>query len=125
MATSSEVLEIGPVAQCINYTAYLGDTLIQELEYTEEDGVTPVPMSGYTARLQVKDTASDSVFHVELTQASGIALADTLPNISFEIPLISPFIVGRFVYDLEVIDGSGIVTTLITGSIKVLQDVTR
>lgn len=88
---------------------------------------TAVNLTGYSARLQIREKVTSSSALVSLTSASGITLGGTAGTIS---PLISAsdtaalsFTTG--VYDLELVSGGGIVYRLLQGKVTVSPEVTR
>lgn len=92
---------------------------------------TPVSLSGYTARLMVRATPeSTGTPLVSLTSPSGgIVVDDTAKTITITIAAsvtaAYTFLTG--VYDLELVSGDAtpVVTRLLSGSVTVLEEVTR
>ena len=94
----------------------------ESLEYV------PIDLTGYSARMQVRETyfAQDTI--VSLTSPDeGITLGGTAGTISIYIDsdVTTEFPPGTFVYDLEVVSGASTVTRLIEGSFIVSPEVTR
>ena len=88
----------------------------------------PVDLTGYTARLQVRETLAATTTLVSLTtENGGITLGGTAGTIEL---LIAPadtddLTATRAVYDLEVISAAGKVTAILEGSIVLGMEVTR
>lgn len=100
-----------------------------QLTVTWKDSAgTAINLTGYTARMQVRETYSSSSTIVSLTSSSGITLGGSAGTIAILISatttaaLTAPF---SGVYDLEVVDASGVVTRLLEGAATVSPEVTR
>lgn len=85
------------------------------------DGISS--LSGYTPQAQIRLGPADQndIIVVEITAAL------VLPN---QIGLLIPHDItvqlsGLYVWDLQVTDGDGVVTTLLAGAVVVTQEVTR
>lgn len=95
----------------------------------KDDGVAR-DLTGYTIRMQVRQKPSSSSTYLDIDTVSGeIAITDATNGI-FTITLsaavtaaLSP--VQGYRYDLELEDGSGVVTRLLTGLFEVTKEVTR
>jgi molybdopterin-binding protein len=102
-----------------------GSTFTKQLTYTIDD--VPVNLTGYTARMQVREKHESKTFVVELTTENGrITLGGSLGTIDLEIPAsaTTAIIAKDYVYDLEVVAGSN-VYRLIEGKFIVTPEVTR
>ena len=103
-----------------NFTAYTSGGFL--VSYT------PVSLSGYSARMMIRLTAetADPAL-VSLVSPTDIVLDDTNHTITVTITAAATaawtFAAG--VYDLELVSGTGVVTKLLSGSITVLDEVTR
>lgn len=89
---------------------------------------TPVDLAGYTARMHIRRTVSSSEIEVTLTtENGGITIDNTEKTISLLIASTETddleFTTG--VYDLEMISGLGVVTSLVSGAVTVESEVTR
>jgi hypothetical protein len=104
-----------------------GATFIQDFEYFEPDGTTPIDLTGYTARMQIRSNKASNTALADLTTTNG-KLAIDGPNgkVTITIPATDTegyaFTTG--VYDLELVNGS-IVTRFIQGKVTVDPEVTR
>lgn len=86
-----------------------------------------INLTGYSARLQIREKVTSSTTLVSLTSASGITLGGAAGTIA---PLLTAtetaalnFATG--VYDLELVSGSGVVYRLLQGRVKLSKEVTR
>lgn len=90
---------------------------------------TPVNLSGYTARMQVRDGYDGGSAIVSLVSGTGITLGGTAGTIlvaltATETAAIDATPSGQYVYDLELVTGST-VTRLVEGNFLVSPEVTR
>jgi hypothetical protein len=91
-------------------------------------GNTPINLTGYSARMQVREAYDSSSFLLSLTSSNaGITLGGPLGTIVFYISNIdtSNIRAGVYVYDLELIAPNGDVTRLIQGKFDTTPEVTR
>lgn len=89
---------------------------------------TPVSLSGCTARMQIRPSVSSATTLVSLTTAnSGVVLSNAAKTITLAITATATALLTftKAVYDLEIIDGSGIVTRLLSGTVTLSKEVTR
>lgn len=114
-ADTIELNEINAAA----YTAYAsGGTL----EYN-----SPVDLTGYTARMQVRSSVSSDTILLDLTtENGGILLDDTTKTITIIISATNTALITwtKGVYSLELVIGTT-VSTLVTGNVYVQKEVTR
>jgi hypothetical protein len=88
----------------------------------------PVNITGYTARMHVRRRITDANFIVALTTAnSAIILGGAAGTItlSLDAAATAALPAGPWVYDLEVINPSGVVERLLKGTFLVDPEVTR
>jgi len=90
---------------------------------------TPVNLSGYTARMQVRDGYDGGSAIVSLVSGTGISLGGTAGTIvvaltATETAAIDATPSGQYVYDLELVNGAT-VTRLVEGTFIVSPEVTR
>ena len=100
-----------------------------ELTVTWKDSTgAAINLTGYSARMQVRETYSSASTVVSLTDASGITLGGAAGTIAILISatttaaLTAPF---SGVYDLELVSAGGVVTRLLQGAATVTPEVTR
>lgn len=98
--------------------------------FTWKISANPVDLTGYTARLKVRDTArrpSAANEMISLTSPSGgIVLGGAAGTIAVTISASSTasLLAGKYVYDLELVASNTTVTRLIKGTFTVLSEVT-
>lgn len=100
-----------------------------ELTITWKDSAgTAINLTGYTARMQVRETYSSSSTIISLTNGAGITLGGAAGTVAILISatttaaLTAPF---SGVYDLELVSAGGVVTRLLQGAATVSPEVTR
>lgn len=83
-------------------------------------------LTGYTARLAVKDKIGGTVLLSLTTENGGIAIDNVAKTITLTIAATATddFTWTRGVYDLELISPAGVVTALISGKVTVTKEVT-
>lgn len=86
----------------------------------------PQSLSGYTARLTIRNRVGGTELAALTTENAGIALDNANKAITITIPAADTaaytWVTG--VYDLELVSGAGVVTTLMRGNVAVTQEVT-
>lgn len=93
------------------------------LEYNQ-----PVDLTGYTARMQIREKVeSAAVLHELSTTLGNIVLDNTAKSITLVIPAstTATFNFNSAVYSLEMVSSAGQVTQLITGTFTLVKEVTR
>lgn len=87
---------------------------------------TPVDLTGYTARMSIKDKIGGAVLHSLTTENSGIVIDPAAKTILLSIPAATTedFTWSRGVYDLEMVSSAGKVTRIISGRIALSREVT-
>lgn len=85
---------------------------------------TPAPLAGFTARMTIKDRVGGTVL-VALVSPTNIVIDDAAKTITVTIAATATaaFATGRYVYDLEMVNGA-VVTTILSGEIEVTPEVT-
>lgn len=108
-----------------NMDAPQGATLSRVITWTING--TPVNLTGYTARMQVRPTATASSTYLSLTTGSGITLGGVAGTITLSATAaqMASCPAGQHRYDLELVSGSGEVTRLIGGIFNCSAEVTR
>lgn len=88
--------------------------------------LTPKDMTGFTARMSIKDYVGGTVLLSLTTENSRIALDNTAKTITLTLAATDTddLTWTSGVYDLEMVSGSGEVTALLSGRITVQQEVT-
>lgn len=125
-----------------SFTIEQGSTVDFELAYKDSNG-DPIDLTGYQARMQIKDAAGGSTTYITLSSSAEPSPCGTGLNMSGSNGLNSPtsgtigvlisaistsiFTFDSAVYDLEIASGSGdctVVTRLVEGNVKLLKEVT-
>jgi len=86
-----------------------------------------VNVTGYSARMQVRQYAESTATVLSLVNGTGITLGGTAGTIALSAvaTATSAIEAGQYVYDLELVSGAGYVTRLVEGSFIVYAEVTR
>lgn len=109
-----------------SFTIPQGTTWERVLEWQQPDG-TPVNLTGYTGRMQVRDRQDQIV--IELTTATGeITLGGTAGTVTLLLTDATTALLPTgiaMVYDLELESSGGEVTRLVQGNVGVDAEVTR
>jgi hypothetical protein len=108
-----------------------GATIRKKIIWQDSTG-TPIDLTGYTARMQVRTQKLASTITLDLTTVNG-GLIIGVPATNGEITIFvddtttAALTPSVQVYDLEMVDaaGSGDVTRLIEGEVEIIQEVTR
>jgi hypothetical protein len=104
-----------------------GSTFVKELTWKIED--TPVNLSGYSARMQVREKYSTPYTTIDLNseEDGGISLGEESGTILIYInsEITESTFAKEYVYDLKIIDPSGDVFRIIEGKFIVTPEVTR
>jgi len=125
------VAKLDAQAGKLNIVIEQGTTFNPVLTYTDNSTpAVPIDLSGYTARMQIRLKQTDATFIVggELTtENSGITLGGAAGTVTLLITdtVTTAFTFASAVYDLELIDGSGIVSRLLTGTVTLSTETTR
>lgn len=108
-----------------NITVWQGADYDKTFTVTQND--TPINWSGYTAQMQVRESADATATLLSLTNGSGITLGGTAGTILVAITNAqsSAIDAGPYSYDLELISNGGTITRLLQGSFTVVGNVTR
>jgi hypothetical protein len=94
--------------------------------FTVTIGGTALNLTGYTAAMQVRDSAGAATALVSLTNGAGITLGGTAGSVGVTIAstATAALSAGSYSYDLELNSGSTI-TRLLEGAFNVTGNVTR
>ena len=98
-----------------------------DVQFTYKINKFPVDVTGYSARMQVRQTHTSSDTLVSLTNGSGITLGGTAGTIDILISAATTagFTPNAYVYDLELVSANGTVTRMVEGLFTVTPEVTR
>jgi hypothetical protein len=89
---------------------------------------SPIDLTGYSARMQLRASHTAQAVLIELTTGNGrIALGGVAGTVRLTIAAADTAALasGMCVYDLELVSGGGVVTRLLEGSCQVSPEVTR
>lgn len=116
-------------------TAAIVDIVIEQgatlaLTFTWQDQTeTPVDLTGYSARMQIRETydSDDYIVSLDDSPGGGITLGGPLGSISIEIPsaITSTIPLMSAVYDIELESAGGVVTRFMQGAALISREVTR
>ena len=104
-----------------------GATLRESFTYKDSNGAV-VNLENYTARSQIRSSYSAASTILSATSAAGtLTITADSGVIAFNVPAnttaaLNP---GNYVWDLEIVDPSGIVTRLVGGTCTVTPEVTK
>lgn len=94
----------------------------------KDAGGTPINLTGYSARMQVRRTYRADTAELSLTSPSGgITLGGALGTIAIIATAAQTAAITVLVgvYDLELVDAGGTVTRLIEGAVTISPEVTK
>ena len=102
-------------------------TFTFQVQYTEEDSVTPISLVGASAKMQVRDTQGGSKLAFTLTSPSGGITIDGLTgtlNIKMTPTQTNKLFYPKSAYDIMVIDSNGNKIKLLEGFMTLSRSVT-
>jgi hypothetical protein len=118
-----------------DFTIEQGATFTEELRWLDDDGAV-IDTSGYTARLQARDTVDSDTTLIDLTDANGgivVGIVGTgADQYNIKLTMTSTATAAltwptgkvKIPYDLEM-SGGGIVTRVLKGHITLDREITR
>ena len=105
-----------------------GDSFIQSLLW-QTSGGDPVDITGFTARMQIRDSSDCGAVRISLTETDGLTLGGTAGTIEIYIsPERTATLSQNGVWDIELTNPSAnpvTVLTLVGGATVITLDVTR
>lgn len=110
-----------------NITIEQGATFRLSLVWKDGAG-SPVNLTGYTARMQVRRSYPDTSTQLNLTtENGGITLGGAAGTIEVvgDATKTDDIAAAKGVYDLELVSASGVVTRLVEGKVTIKPEVTR
>lgn len=110
----------------LDLTIEQGATFTYNLTWRDGSGAVKALGSGWTARLQIRETVSSSTTLASLTNTAGITLGNSAPNIVISISATDTAALNftNAVYDLELVN-SGTVYRVLEGKVNLSKEVTR
>lgn len=117
------------IAGTCNFEEEQGDTFDKVMVWMDENEVR-VPLTGYTARMQLRASADAETVDLELTTENDrIIINETVGEESIRLLVdattMSEVPAGSYKYDLEMVNSDGYVSKIIKGKFKVLAEVTK
>lgn len=111
------------MADAANLSIYAGDDYAADVTVLQVDGVTPADLTGYTAQAEVRPSLTD----VSLTPAATFTTIINGNVISILLTHDDTRLLTKpaYVWDLQVIDSNGWITTLLAGSVAITKEVTK
>ena len=110
-----------------NFEVDQNATFSFQVEYTQEDEVTPVDLTGASAKMQVRDTKGGNKLAVTLTSPSGGITIDGpegVLNIKMTPTQTNKLFYPKSSYDIMVIDSNGNKIKLLEGFMTLNRSVT-
>lgn len=109
----------------LDLDCYQGANFDYQLTWTVAGSA--VNVTGYSARMQVRQYADSTAVALSLVNGTGITLGGTAGTIALSAvaTATSAIEAGQYVYDLELVSGAGYVTRLVQGTFTVSEEVTR
>ena len=104
-----------------------GETYSKQFIWKDSAGANG-NLTGYTARMQVRQSKASDTVLLELTTANGrIALGGSAGTIDLSLNATTTAAITwkRGVYDLELVASNGVVKRLLEGEVTVSKEVTR
>lgn len=104
-----------------------GSNLSLEIALKNQDG-TPLNLTGYTARMQLRSSYTSPEVVVELTTENGRIVITPLLGIVrllLDATTTAAIAAKNYVYDLETVSSTGFVTRVLQGEAIVSPEVTR
>ena len=111
----------------VNMYVPQGVTYGHKFIYLQESDDSIISLVGYTARLQIRDKVTSTETLFETTTGDYITITGPAGEVYLEIPAATTaaWTWTKGVYDLEIISGTGKVSRIAEGSVKVSPEVTR
>jgi hypothetical protein len=116
---TADTIELNGI-NSVGYKVYTSGGI---LEYN-----TPIDLTGYTARMQIRGKIDDAGTIAELTtENSGITISTANSTITITISATATalYTFSTAVYSLELVSSGGVVTPFITGTMTLVKEVTR
>ena len=105
----------------LQYTTYTSGGVV---EYNQ-----PVPLTSYSARMQIRETVDSDIVLYSTTSAAGghLSIDLDLKTINIEIPasITQAFEFSTAVYSLELYESGGLVIPFLAGNLTLVPEVTR
>jgi hypothetical protein len=113
----------------LNITIYQGSTFSQVFQWKSGDPSVPVNLTGYKARMQIREKVDSPNYIVNLTTENGGIIFRDAVNGIFSVEMSDTVTAAmnfkHAVYDIEFVSPGGIVTRLFGGNVALSPEVTR
>jgi len=112
----------------LNLEIYIGDTFQKLLQFFEADGVTPIDITGYSFKMQIRKCKDSPDVIAELNSPTEIELTDpTSGKITLKLnsATTSTLEEQNAVYGLNWTDLSPAIRTLVEGNIRIIETITK
>jgi hypothetical protein len=98
-----------------------------DIQFTYKINKFPVNLTGYSARMQVRESYSSPNTLVSLSTGSGITLGESAGTINILISAVetAAFTPNTYIYDIELVSPNQSVIRIVEGSFIVTPEVTR
>tara|TARA_R110000782_G_scaffold168479_1_gene260523 strand:+ start:58 stop:432 length:375 start_codon:yes stop_codon:yes gene_type:complete len=118
-----------------SFTIEQGTTFTRVFKYKDENGA-PVDLTGYDVRMQIR-SSYDSAVLASLTSGSGDFVVSVPPDaaegvtdknqikLTISANNTAAYTFDQALYDIELESGTGVVTRLLQGKIKLSREVTK
>lgn len=110
------------MADTYNLSIDAGATYTVEYEYTNEDG-SIFDLTGYTAKMQVRDMPSSPTYVLEVTPT--LTIATGIIGVTLTATQTATLTNSKYVYAIELYGSGGYVIRPIEGTISVSPEVVR
>lgn len=93
----------------------------------KDSGGTPINLTGFTARMQIRKSVSAAATLADLTTSNGgITLGGVAGTITLALTAAQTgAMTSGGVYDLEIVNGAGFVSRILQGAVLFSKEVTR
>jgi len=104
---------------------YQGDDWAGLVSVYQADGTTPFDLTGYTARAQIRRDVADRALDVLAEITIGVVdAAGGLLSLDLD-HTVTATLSGHLLWDLQLTDAAGEITTILAGGVNVTSEVTR
>jgi len=97
--------------------------------YREPDGETPIDLTGFTARAQVRESIwSATPLYEATTETAGLEISDPVAGkvvLTIAGSVSEAWLADQAVYDIEVVDASSKPSRIVQGTIYIDRESTR
>lgn len=112
-----------------DFTIEQGTTFTQDFVWKDSVTNTAINITGYTCRMQIRDTVTTITVLMDLNTANNRLKVTNGATGTFTLALTDAETTAltwtKGVYDIELVSGGGVVTRVLKGSITIDPEVTR